>query len=112
MRARWGRAGNRTLARRFTACCAATTLALPLALTILAGCATAIPEPVVTQTVEVRVPVPVLCKVSLPERPVYELDRTHKDADIWTLARAAVVELRQRQAYQALIEAAARSCSE
>ena len=79
---------------------------------LLAGCATAIPEPVVTQTVEVQVPVSVPCRVTLPERPVYELDRTSKDADIWTLARAAVIEIRQRQAYQLLIEAAAKSCSD
>ena len=80
---------------------------------LLAGCATAIPEPVVTQTVEVMVPVPgPPCRVTLPERPVYELDRTPPGADIWTLARNAIIELRQRASYIALLEAASKSCSD
>lgn len=77
---------------------------------LLAGCS-AIPEKPIVQTVEVKVPVQVPCKVSLPERPVFELDKTPADAGIFDLAKAAVIEIKQRRAYQAELEAAAKSCS-
>lgn len=57
-------------------------------------------------------PVSVPCRVALPERPVWELDRTSPDASLFDLVRAVMIELKQRQQYQILLEAAARSCSD
>lgn len=79
---------------------------------LLTGCASPLPEPVVTQTIEVQIPVEVPCWVKLPEKPIWELDRTPVTATIFELARAAVIELRQRQAFQAQLEAAAKACSD
>ena len=78
---------------------------------LLAGCAASIPEKPIVQTVEVKVPVAVPCRVTLPERPVWELDKTSPDAALLDLAKAAVIEIKQRRAYTAELEAAAKSCT-
>jgi hypothetical protein len=79
---------------------------------ILVGCATPkTPEPPIIRTVEVKVPVQVPCVVQLPTKPVWELDRTPPDSGIFDLAKAAVIEIKQRIQYQIVLEAAAKSCS-
>ena len=78
---------------------------------LLAGCGTApIPQPDIVRTVEVRVPVGIPCKVVLPPVPLWELDRISPDAPLFELVRAAVIELKQRQQYEALLRAVAESC--
>lgn len=96
----------------FRAPCGGFLRQIPLCL-LISGCAATIPAPTVVRTVEVQVPgPPVPCRVTLPEKPLWELDRTSPDAGIFELVRAAVIELKQRQQYQILLEAAARSCSD
>ena len=82
-----------------------------LLILLLSGCATAIPEKPIVQTLEIKVPVAVPCRVTLPERPVWELDKTSPDAALFDLAKAAVIEIKQRRAYTAELEAAAKSCT-
>ena len=77
---------------------------------LLTGCASAIPEKPIVQTVEVRIPVQVPCKVELPATPVFELDRTSPDASLFELARAAVIEIKQRRIYAKFLEAALAAC--
>ena len=82
---------------------------LPVLL-LLSGCAASIPEKPIVNTITVKVPVQVPCRVSLPAVPIWELSRTSPDVGLFEAVRAAVIELRQRQAYQAELLAAARAC--
>lgn len=81
-----------------------------LLVVLLAGCAATVPPPPVVNTVEVKVPVLVPCKVSLPAAPVWELSRTSADASLFELAKAAVIEIRQRIAYETELLAAMKAC--
>ena len=86
-------------------------LALFLLLVIIfgvSGCQTQPVEPIV-QTVVVEKPVPVPCKVPPIERPAWETERANA-ADPVLVSRAIRAELEQRRGYEALIEAAAKSC--
>ncbi|MGO4815243.1 hypothetical protein AB4156_37655 [Cupriavidus sp. 2MCAB6] len=76
--------------------------------TLLAGCAGA-PQ-VITQTKTVEVPVAVPCKVPQVARPAWALDQVDPDADVFTKGRAALVEVRQRAAYEVRLEAAVAAC--
>ena len=82
------------------------------AILLLTGCATAIPEKVVTQTVEVKVPVMVRCQTTLPPLPLWELSRMNPDASLFDLVKAIAIEVKQRQAYEALLTAAVLACSD
>ena len=79
---------------------------------LISGCATAIPPAPIVRTIEVRVPVPVPCRTAIPPLPLWELSRISPDAGLFDMARAIVVELNQRQAYEKLLLAAALACSE
>jgi hypothetical protein len=86
-------------------------LALFLLLVILAGvsgCQTRPVKPIV-QTVVVEKPVQVPCKIPAIERPAWETERANA-ADPVTVSRAIRAELEQRRGYEALVEAAAKSC--
>lgn len=83
--------------------------AVLLAGLLLTGCATA-PEPRV-QIKEVRIPVSVPCRVKLPPEPTYADELVPLDADLFTKAKALLQAREQRKAYQAELEAAAKSCS-
>ena len=74
------------------------------AATALAGCSTA-------RTVQVKVPVPVECRVQTPARPAMPLDalRPPYDLDIWVAH--AIAELNMRKAYQAELEVALHQCA-
>ncbi|MFG5410363.1 hypothetical protein ABXN37_22535 [Piscinibacter sakaiensis] len=51
------------------------------------------------------------CRVTLPPRPVYATEALSSDAGIYDQVRALLAERRQRMAYEAQLEAAARACS-
>lgn len=70
---------------------------------ILAGCDT-MPK-------QAKVGVRVDCKVQMPEKPVWATEALPKGASFYDLAKAALAELKQRQAYETKLEAAARACS-
>lgn len=74
----------------------------------LAGCAAA-PE---VQTVEVKIPIPVKCRVQLPEAPRWAMDAIFPDADIDTLMAAALAEIAQREGYEIQLKAAIAACNE
>lgn len=75
---------------------------------LLAGCAGA-PQ-VITQTKTMEVPVAVPCKVQPVARPAWALDQIDPAADVFTKGRAALVEVRQRAAYEIRLEAAVAAC--
>lgn len=71
---------------------------------LLAGCATA------PRVERVEIPVPVPCRVQVPEAPVWATASLAPDAGIWDQAKALLAERQQRMAYEAKLEAAARAC--
>ncbi|WP_420994128.1 hypothetical protein ACKI2N_002070 [Cupriavidus sp. 30B13] len=77
--------------------------------TLLAGCGSAPPQ-VINQTKTVEVPVAVPCKVKAVEKPAWALGQVDPRADVYVKGRAALVEVRQRAAYEILLEAAAAAC--
>ena len=74
---------------------------------ILTGCAT---PPVEYKSVEVKVPVPIACAVTLPDVPKWARSATTKDSNIDELAKAHVSELIQREAYEAELKASIAGC--
>jgi len=94
----------------------AIKLALIVFVVLVAGCAT-LEEPPNTVTVKVQVPVP--CIDKRVERPVFTLD-TLTDAQIaeaaalndYRLLMTLYDERKQRQKYEAEIEAQLKTCSE
>lgn len=79
-------------------------LATPLLLLLLAGCQATMPA-------TVKVPVAVPCEVILPARPVWATESLRPDAGIFEQVKALLAERRQREGYEAQLEAAARACS-
>lgn len=75
---------------------------------LLAGCATTEPRIVYR---DVKVPIPVPCKVDLPAEPDYATNSLALDAPIFDMVRALLVEREQRKARDVEVTAAARSCS-
>lgn len=73
----------------------------------LAGCAGA---PVVVKTERVEVPVPVPCRTPEISRPAWALDTLPKGASLFKRVQAAFVEIEQRRAYEARLEAAVKAC--
>lgn len=73
---------------------------------ILAGCA-APGAPVVT---EVKVPVPVPCKMPTIARPVFAVEALPIGAGIWEQMQALRADRRQRQGYEIELEAAVDAC--
>lgn len=76
-------------------------------LAVMAGCAGA---PVAVRTERVEVPVPVPCRTPEISRPVWALDALQKGAGLFQRVQAAFVEIEQRRAYEARLEAAVKSC--
>lgn len=79
-----------------------------IACLILAGCATAEPRTVYR---DVKVIVPVPCRVTLPDEPVYATQGLTLDEPLFELVRALLVEREQRKAVDVETRAAAKSCS-
>ena len=71
----------------------------------LAGCGST-----VVRTERVEVPVPVPCVVPVIERPAWAMDALPVDAGLYETVRAALVEIEQRRAYEARLEAAVAGC--
>jgi len=67
--------------------------------------------PPVVQPVEVKVPVPVPCRVAMPERPAFAVDTLAIGAGIWAQMLALRADRLQRKGYEAELEAAARTCN-
>lgn len=79
-----------------------------VALTLLAGCC---PKPtIIKEPFEVKVPVPVPCKVTLPEKPVWALDTVAPGANVFTKGLAALQEIEQRRQYERELKAAMKEC--
>ena len=72
------------------------------------GCQTQPVKPIV-QTVVVEKPVQVPCRIPPIERPAWETERANP-ADPVLVSRSIRAELEQRRGYEALIEAAVKSC--
>jgi len=82
-----------------------TMLAL-LAVVMLTACT---PSLVVK---EVKVPVPVPCRIVSPEKPVYPLQEAKKDeANIFNITQKALAEIELRQGYETKLEAAITECN-
>lgn len=73
----------------------------------LAGCAHTEPRVVYK---EVRVPISVPCRVTLPDEPAYATAGLSLDAPLFDMVRALLVEREQRKARDVEVTAAARSC--
>ncbi len=74
---------------------------------LLTGCAGA-PR---VETVEVRVPVPVECRETVPERPAMPTEVLRPGASLDDFARAAMAELERREGYEGQLVAALRACT-
>jgi len=86
-------------------------IALSLVLLLSACC----PKPlvVVKEAVEVKIPVPVPCKVEMPAKPVWQLDYpATRSAGLFVKGNSALVELEQRRQYERELEAALLACTE
>lgn len=77
----------------------------------LAGCQSQQPAPAPEpRVVEVRVPVPVPCKITPVARPAFAVDSLPLGAAIDEQMRALRAERKQRQGYEARLEAAVQAC--
>ena len=70
----------------------------------LAGCGTA-------RTVQVKVPVPVECRVQTPARPAMPLDALRPPYDVDTWVAHAIAEGEVREAYEKELAAALGECT-
>lgn len=86
------------------------TMLIGLAL-VLAGCQSQqqvpAPEP---RVVQVQVPVAVPCKIAPVARPAFAVDSLPLGAEIDEQMRALRAERKQRQGYEARLEAAVQGC--
>lgn len=70
------------------------------------------PQMVVREPVEVKVPVPVPCKIDLPQKPIWQLDYPEvRSAGLFVKGNSALVELEQRRQYERELEAALLACT-
>lgn len=74
-------------------------------LVLLSGCASA------PQLVQVRVPVPVECRVATPARPAMPTDAIAPGATLATKVGAALAELEIREGYEGELRAALEACT-
>lgn len=80
-----------------------------IVVSVLAGCAG---KPVV-QTQVIDRPVPVYCKVQMPEecKDAYAVDRVSPSDDAITINRAMRIEMEERAACEIKLRAAVRGCN-
>lgn len=79
--------------------------AILLTVLLLTGCAGMTPR-----VVEVKVPVPVPCKATPPERPLFAVDGLAIGSGIWEQMKALRAERQQRIGYEVELEAAVKAC--
>lgn len=77
---------------------------------VLAGCAGQVAEPSEPVTVRVEVPVQVPCRTERVQRPAFAVDSLPIGASIDEQMRALRADRRQRQGYEARLEAAVEAC--
>lgn len=78
---------------------------------VLAGCQTQQQAPAAEpRVVEVQVPVVVPCKITSVPRPAFAVDSLPLGAEIDEQMRALRAERKQRQGYEARLEAAVQGC--
>jgi hypothetical protein len=75
---------------------------------LLYGCDT--PPIIKTIPIEVKVPVPVPCKISPVARPMMPVDELKKEDNLHTKTKSALAELELREAYEKQLEAAIKEC--
>lgn len=86
--------------------------ALTLIALLLSGCCSLCPPVIVKESVEVKVPVPVPCATEIPKRPVWQLDlKEVRSAGLFVRGNSALIELEQRRAYEAELEAVIVACT-
>jgi hypothetical protein len=79
-----------------------------LMLALLAGCNTL---PVAgSKTIEVKVPVPVPCRISPVDKPQSPLGSLKREDDIHTKTKAILAQIELDKAYQVELEAAQKGC--
>ena len=83
-------------------------IAAALLAATITGCATE--QAVVVRTVEVKVPVPVPCRIGHIERPNFAFDAVTPSNGLYEKGRALLAEREQRIAYEARLEAAITAC--
>jgi hypothetical protein len=64
----------------------------------------------VYEPVEVSVPVSVPCEAPMVPKPAWKLQNTSLDAPFFETVKATLIELDQRKAYEARLEAAIKAC--
>lgn len=74
----------------------------------LAGCAA---SPPTVRMEQVRVPVPVPCRVSEPARPLMPTQALAPDASLDAFAAAAIAEIERREGYEDELRAALAACA-
>lgn len=72
------------------------------------GCASAPPLP--GQPAEVRVEVPVPCRITPPHRPAFAVDSLPLGSGLWDQMAALRAERKQRQGYEGELESAISTC--
>ncbi|HYE40274.1 MAG TPA: hypothetical protein VEB23_10100 [Ramlibacter sp.] len=98
----------RTAAAELASFPPARILALIVAMAIaaaLAGCGT------VPTTVEVRVPVPVVCREAVPPRPVMPTEGLQPAASLTDKVKALLAETELREGYEVRLVAALEACT-
>jgi hypothetical protein len=80
-------------------------LIVVVCMVLLAGCATTAPM------VEVRVPVPVECRVNVPARPAMPTDGLGPGAALDAAVAAMLAELELREGYEKELRAALATCT-
>lgn len=75
----------------------------------LEGCSFLKPEPII---VEVKVPVPVYCKIDKVAKPVLPLQELYpEEEDIFRIVQSALAEIELRQGYETKLEASITACN-
>lgn len=83
-------------------------IAIAAAALVLNGCASQ-PQ-IVREPYEVKVPVAVPCKVPHVAVPDFAFDTVTPNDDVYVKGRALLAERTQRQAYEAVLQAALAAC--
>lgn len=76
---------------------------------VLTGCVT--PDPVVKVEIqEVKVPVAIPCKTSIPTRPDFNFDKLTKEDDLYRKTQSLLADRKLYQGYEIELLAALKSC--